>query len=424
MPNTFLRAKEYANAVLYNIKNNLVMGRLVSGQFSNRMTDQNGLRLFIKRAPQFTVTTGTETFTPQDVVVGETSVVVDQYNSVHATLGDLETVQDFNDLMRSNVIREAGLALAHQVDAYLMQQLLQFNSVVGTFNESVKTPQQFNPAYTRLMQQSCPDDGNINGVLTYTDKEQIAGYLIGSFIDTANQPALERARIPMLSNVNVYASQQVRTLQNGTRATTASLVNGANQNVNYRAVKDTTYLSQTINVDTFTAGHTVRRGETFTIANVFAYNQRSGQAETFLQQFTVLADATADGSGVIAALQIAPAIIVPGTNDGFGTATNTAFATVSAAPADNAALTWRGAASASEPIRAVFHRSAINLVSAALPTPYEGESAFSVDPETGIGIRYWRGSNYLTGQHGHRWDMIYGAVNSIPRFGVRLAGLP
>lgn len=423
MANQFLQAKEYANAVLFHLKNNLVMGRLVTGSFSNQLTDKNGLRLFIKRSTEF-LATDTATFAPQDIVVGETEVAVDQYRHVGVNIGDLEYIQNFNDLMRSDVIARAGARLAHEVDSYLHEQLLTFNSVVGDFGEAVATPQEFNPAFTRLMEQSVPNDGNINGVLTYEDKELIAGYLIGTDIQGTNRSALERARVPMLSDVNVYATQQVRTLVNGTRAATgASVINGANQNVNYRDIKDTKFLSQTLSIDGLTAGHTIKKGETFTIAGVFAYNRMSEQSNGYLQQFTVLADATADGGGAIAALQIAPAMVVPGTNDSTGTSTtNTAFATVTAAPADNAAIVWRGAASASERVRAVFHKSAINLVSARLITPAEGVASFTMDPETGIGIRYWRGSDFTNATHGHRWDLVFGAVNSNPNLGTRLSG--
>jgi hypothetical protein len=163
----------------------------------------------------------------------------------------------------------------------------------------------------------------------------------------------------------------------------------------------------------------------FTLAGVFAWDWRvnggSGAALPYLQQFTVVSAATADGSGN-AALTISPPIIVPGTNDGTSTTANTAFATASAAPANAAVLTWLGAASTTLRVRSAWTKSAIQLVSARLQTPFTGVSSFATDPETGISIRYWRGSDITTGNHIHRWDCIYGGTNVDSFMGTRLCG--
>ena len=420
MANNFLDAKEYANAMLLLLKNNLVMGRLVDGSLEDKVTDENGLRIYKKRPPRFIAKTGA-TLAKQDVINGEESVVVDQYKNVHIGIGDLEQVQSFNDLVRDTAVQDAALTLAHEVDGFLHTQLQKFPSWVGTAGELIKTPQQFNKAHTRLMNQSVPG-GNLNAVISYDDAELIRGDLIDTDIQGVNANALRRSRVPILSEINVFATQQTKTVTTGTR--TNGAVNGANQNVNYRDVRNSSQVQQNIAIDGLGANATVQAGETFTIAGVFARNNRSGEDQTYLQQFTVLTDTTADGTGAIAALPITPAIIVPGTNDGTSTDANTAFGTVSAAPADNAVVTFFGSASTNLKVNAAFHKNAIALVSAKLPMPFTGEASFARDPETGIFIRYWRGSDITTGEHIHRWDMIYGAQNMDNRLGTRLFGAP
>ena len=121
-------------------------------------------------------------------------------------------------------------------------------------------------------------------------------------------------------------------------------------------------------------------------------------------------------------LIISPPIIVPGTSDGVSTAANTAFATCSAAPVDGAAVTHLAPASTTRRIRAAWHKPSITLVSARLQTPFTGESSFATDPETGISIRYWRGSDISTGAHIHRWDCLYGAENLDPLMGYQISG--
>jgi hypothetical protein len=419
MANTFLNAKEYANVMLLLLKNQLVMGRLVDGKFENRVTDENGLTIYVKRPPQFIAKDGA-TLAEQSIATGSTSLSVNRYRNVHIGIGDLEAVQSWNALLKNATMQSAASTLAHDVDLYLHEQLLSFASHVGTVGESIKTPAQTFKAHTRLMDQAVPN-ADLSGIMTFEDAENVRASLIGSNIAGTNKTALERTRIPLLSEVDFYATQNVKTLTTGTRSSGAGAINGAAQNVNYVTVKDQDY--QTIAVDTLGAGGTVKKGEIFTIAGVYAVNPRTQQTLSYLRQFVVVEDATADGAGAIPALKIWPPIIVAGTG-GAEADTNTAFATVSAAPADNALMTFIGAASTSYLTRAVWNKQAIQLVSARLPTPMSDTSSFATDPETGISIRYWRGSDIATGRHIHRWDMIYGAKTIDPRLGTRYSGAP
>lgn len=423
MANAFLNAQEYANVMLLLLKNQIVTGKLVDTRYTNQVTDENGLTISVKRPPQFIdKKSGTSAaLALQDIVVGKVDIAVNQYSKVHIGIGDIEYVQSYNELMRNETMKSAASTLAHSVDAFLQDKLLGFNSWVGTPGSDIASPAQFNPVHTRLMANGVPNS-DLNATVDFVDGEKIRGAMTGLFLPPdMNRSALEKVRIPILSEIDLYATQQGPVLTTGTRASSgAGAINGANQNVNYRDVKNT--LTQTIAIDGLAAGATIKAGEVFTIANVFAYDPRRGQTLPFLQQFTVTADATASGGGAIAALSISPAIIVPGTNDGVSTDTNTAFANVNSAPADNALLTFSGAASTSYKIRAAFHKQAIAMVSAKLQAPFTGVYSFARDPVTGISIRYWRGSDISTGQHIHRWDMIYGASNMDPRLGARING--
>jgi hypothetical protein len=266
--------------------------------------------------------------------------------------------------------------------------------------------------------------------------------LIGGDIQGINRTALEKVRLPMLSEIDAYATQQCPSIVNGTRVSAAtSLIDNGTLSVNYRDVKTT--MVQTIHIDGQAGGVTIMVGEKLTIAGVYAFDWRNQAVLPYLQTFVVRGGAsTASGSVPITSplntpittdaggdvdLIISPPLIVPGTNDGVSTAANTAFATVSAAAVDGAAVTHLGPTSASAQfarrVRAAWHKSAITLVSAKLQTPFTGESSFATDPETGISIRYWRGSDITTGAHIHRWDAIYGAENLDPFMGAEISGL-
>lgn len=416
--NAFLDATEYSKTMLLLLKNHLVAGRLVTGIFKNEVTDENGLTVNIKRSPMFVAQDG-EALKLQSVISGSTPVKVDQYKNVHIDVGDLEYVQSFNQLLNSATLKSAASELAHTIDGAIHEIFPEFASSVGTPGTVIGSPQEFNKVHTRLMDAAVANS-DIKSVISFEDAELIRGNLIGTNIDAVNRTALERTRVPILSEIDLFATNNIRSITAGTR--TDGAMNGANQNSNYRDVKDLNV--QDIAVDGLGINGTVTKGDIFTIAGVFAVNPRSRQKLTYLKQFVVMADATADGAGALAAMSISPPIIAAVT-DGIGanpTLVNTAFQTVDSIPADNAVIAWTTAAGAITPIRVAFQPRAISLVSAKLITPFSDTSSFISDPQTGIGIRYWRGSDITTGRHIHRWDVIFG-VQAIQReLGARVNG--
>jgi hypothetical protein len=457
MANQFLNAQEYANTMLLLAKNQLVTGKLVNGKFEDKVSDENGLTVSVKRPPRFArndASAMSAALAAQDIVTGKVDVAVDQYAKVHVSVGDIEYVQSYNQLMRNETMKSAASTLAHQIDAHLQRQVAKFSSYIGDTTTDwataaefaadaglkIASPAQFNRVHTRLMDLGVPNSDLVSTV-TFNDGEAIRGSLIGGNIQSENADALHRAKIPLLSEIDVYATQQCPAVSTGTRVSAAtSLIDNGTLSVNYRDVKST--MVQTIHIDGQSSGVTILVGEKLTIANVYAYDWRAQITLPYLQVFTVLGGAStasgtvANGSALGTAITtdsggdidliISPPIIVPNTSDGVSTAANTAFATCNAAAVDGAAVTHLGPTSASTAyarrVRAAWHKSAITLVSAKLQTPFTGESSFATDPETGISIRYWRGSDISTGAHVHRWDCLYGAANLDPLMGAEISG--
>src|SRR5687768_733786 len=107
MANAFLAAKEYANVMLLLLKNNLVMARLVDGQFNDRVTDKNGLTIHVKRPPQFIAKDG-PILAEQAIVAGSTALTVNRYRNVHVGVTDLEAVTSWDQMMRNSTVRSAA----------------------------------------------------------------------------------------------------------------------------------------------------------------------------------------------------------------------------------------------------------------------------------------------------------------------------
>src|SRR5262249_20223466 len=139
----------------------------------------------------------------------------------------------------------------------------------------------------------------------------------------------------------------------------------------YAVAKDTN--QSTILVDGLTSGAVLNQGDVFSIAGVFAINPVTKQALPYFQQFVVNAGVTATGSAD--AINISPAIITTGP-----------YQSVSAAPAQNAALTFTGTAGASYPQNMVFHENAFALCMVPMELP-EGATKKARQSYKGLSIR-------------------------------------
>jgi hypothetical protein len=154
----------------------------------------------------------------------------------------------------------------------------------------------------------------------------------------------------------------------------------------------------------------LKRGDVFTIAGVFAVNPITKQSTGRLQTFSVQADADSNGSGQ-ATLTVAPAIISSG-----------AFQNVSAAPADNAAITVKtGAAGAQHSQSLLLHKDSMVLVSRPLKISDAGLKTTTISGnKVTLSMTEWGDGNTL--KHNFRLDMLFG-TQAFPDHGmVRLTG--
>jgi hypothetical protein len=282
-------------------------------------------------------------------------------------------------------------------------------------------------AYTRLKEEGVSDE-DLRLVLSYADREALSGTII-AYPSTDNL-ATSNFRKGFEGEVNgipTLFTQQLPALTMGSRAASgASLINGGAQNVNYDTVAVSTspgyYMTQTIAIDGLTGSQTIKDGEVFTIAGVYAWDNRAQVSTGRLQQFRVVGDATAS-TGAVAALRIFPALIVPGSGSGGDINVNTAHATVDAAPADNAAITWLGTASTVYRPRALIQKQSIVVNTASLPTPMTGTMGTKALTKVPLSVRMWQHSDFNTGAHSVRFDVALTANVRDRRRIVRLNGI-
>lgn len=411
MSNVFATQQKITNAFLLLLKNELVMGKLVTTKFDKDFSNEVvavGNTVKVRRPPEFTVRDG-RVASAQDIKVGTVDVTIDKQKGVDINLTSQELTLDVDDLLKNQTMKAKAAALAQQIDSDLIGETLEFPHWAGTPGQTINSASDFFVGVQRALELSIPMD-DLHGILSPADYIALAGsFTTLSASDETVKKAIEKAKLPMVGGVQPYVSQNVINLTVGTRAASgASQVDGASQNVTYDSVRTT--FSQTLNIKGLTAGHTIKRGEVFSIANVNAVNPRSKADLGYVQKFVVLADATADGSG-LAAITIANPIITSG-----------AYQTVTAAPADSAAITWMGTASTSYAQNSIFHRGAIGLVGVKLEEPKSGIYSYAKDPMTGLSVRTWSQSDITNDEHMTRVDVLYGVVNMDRRLGLRLSG--
>lgn len=418
MSNALLSPKVYSNTFLHMLKNSVVLPKLVTTEFKDEFK-KVGNTVYAKRTPEFTVRDGAVA-TVQDVVEGEIAITIDKQKGVDVEFTSVEETLTVDALLKSKTMKSAAAQLAQQIDSDLHAVTKKFYNWVGTPGQLINSYADLAKGPQRLDEMAVETDGRV-GILHPGDAWAMLGSLSGLTAQTKEATdALTRAKLPMLGNIDWYATQNAASVTTGTRSGNTT-VDGASQNVTYASVKDGNWV-QDLNVDDLGASKTVAAGEVFTIADVYAINPRSKVRMSYLQQFTVI-DAETSSGAEAATLTISPPIITSG-----------AFQTVecagtdTTAPDDGAAIQWMGSDTEADTdsttynFGTIFRKEAIALVSAKLIMPYTGEASYSTDPDTGITVRYWRSSDSTNDTHMHRFDVLYGVKCVDPRRGTRISG--
>jgi len=147
---------------------------------------------------------------------------------------------------------------------------------------------------------------------------------------------------------------------------------------------------------TYTSGtKSLKQGDIFTIAAVYAVNPQTRLSTGSLQQFVVTADQTLTSTSATIAFQ--PAMY---------TAAN-ALATIDAFPVSAAVITFLGTASTAYPQNLVYHKNAITLATADLLLP-QGVDMASRQVHNGISMRIVRQYDINNDRMPCRVDVLYG----------------
>lgn len=413
MANTVLTPTIIAREALMILENNLVMTKLVfdgyQKEFSREVNGYNqGSSITVRRPAQFGVRNG-RVMQVQDVVEGSTTINLDQQLGVDFEFTSADLTLNIKDL-GDRVMKPAVVPLANAVDAALTNLYKDVYNWVGTPGQVINSFDDFAVGTERLNELAVPMEDRV-AVLNARDDRGMKSQQTALYIQGPAGDAYRKGKIGMIDNVDTYMDQNVKTHTVGV-ATGTPLVNGANQVSTYDAVKNS--FQQTLNTDGWTNSTTniLRKGDVFTIANVFAVNPVDGTTKSFLRQFVVVSDVNSGASTGPAALTISPPIITSGPQQ-----------TVSAAPADDAPITVLGTGGVGYGQSMIFHENAFAFVSAPLAPPNDGRK-FARESYKGINVRVVPVYDGVNDLNKWRLDILFGVKTLDPRLATRISGTP
>lgn len=410
MANSVLTNDLIAKEALFTLENELVLSKLVyrgyQSEYSNRTNGYKpGETISIRKPARYTLREGA-TMSTQDSVEGKTSITVSTQIGVDiGGWSSADMTMKISDF-RERFLVEGMRTIAQGIDAKVAALYKDVWNWVGTPGQTVNSFSDFAAAPQRMDEMAVPATSR-SAALSAADYWGLVGNFTGLYINDTAKSALQRAKLPMIGNVDPYMTQNVASHTVGLKAGTP-LVKGAVTASAYADVKDTN--TQSITTDGWTVSqNAVKAGDVVTFAGCYAVNPRSKDVQSYLQQFVVTADAAADSSGN-ATLVVSPAIITSG-----------AYQTVSAAPADNAAITVMGTAGTSYSQNMVFHKNAFAMAIVPLEVPM-GAVNVSRSSYNGFSIRMipvYTGSNDTSAV---RMDVLMGVKTIYPDLATRLSG--
>lgn len=413
MANTVLTASIIAKEAVRILDNELVMAKKVfRGHEEDFAKKVNGYKvgetITIKKPTDFTVRDGA-VMSAQNVTEGSTTITVDKRKGVDFKFTSQELTMKIEDLSE-RVIKPAMVQLANQVDVDLHSLYKYIPNWQGTPATPINSFADFALAPQLLDEYAVPQDGRC-GVLSPADHWGLVGSQTALYVDTIAKPAYRNGETGMVGNVDLYMTQNVATHTTGSRSGSPLIdLSITSSTITYDAVKDS--MQQTIHIDTLGgATDTIKAGDVFTIAGVYAVNPVTKAPLGFLKQFTVMSDATAAGSETD--LVIYPAMIWTG-----------AFKNVDVqgvTDLNNQAVTFIGAASTNWRQNMVFHKNAFALVSVPLVSP---PGAVDVARQTykGTSVRVIPVYDGVNDESAWRLDILYGVKAIDPRLATRLSG--
>lgn len=391
IPTSNLIAKE----ALRVLKNNLAFATNVNRDFQSEFQNSTylpGQTINIKKPPKYQYRAG-RVAVPQDTVQPTIPLTLSQggVDLQFTTLERTLTIKKFDQVMAS-----AMSQVTNQIDLQgLNMARLTVPNLVGTPGSYPATQAAaialLTSAQQKLSENSAPMDGYRRAVISPAMNAALVQGTAGLFnpgnrIGDQNRSGNYVAGYGM----DLEVDQNIPVHTNGTQAATGVTVAGAGQSGSTLTTSATT--------------GTITAGSVITIAGVNAVNPVSRQDTRSLQQFVVTANVASGATSI----PIYPAIVATG-----------ALQTVTASPANSAAVTIVGAANASYETDIVYHRDAFTLAMVRMDEPDAGASVTQMSDD-GFSVKVTKFYDGINDNNIWRLDVLFGWAATYPELAVKM----
>ena len=354
-----------------------------------------GDTLKIRLPNQYTVRTG-KTLSTQDTTETNTTLQVATQKGVDVNFSSAELTLSLDDFS-TRILEPAMSVLAANMEADALNMYKDvYNSVgtAGTVPTGTDALKVYLQARQKLNENLAPMDSKRTMHLLPISTVEIVNSLKGLFQDSkAITEQYREGEMGRTAGFDWYENTLLPTHTIGNKVASLT-VSGASQ------VGSSLLIAGTANLDTFKAG------TVFTIAGVYQVHPESKATMSSLQQFVVTADLTA--TTTTATIAISPPIVTSG-----------ATQTVSASPANAAAITVVGAASTGYGQNLAFHKDAFAFATADLIMP-KGVDFARREVFDGISMRIVRAYDINNDNLPCRIDVMYGYKTLRPQLACRV----
>ena len=409
MASSLLTPSIIAKEGLMHLENNLVAAKMAYRAYKSEFGETKiGDTLTIRRPVKYNVRTG-PVAQMQDATEGKVQIQINTQRGVDLRFPTKDLTLTI-DRFAERYLKHPMIALANQVDLDILSMHKYVWNWVGTPGQTLSGYKSFIKGPQRLDEMAVPSPRA--ACLSPADFYGMASSFTGLYVPDVAKTALEKSKLPMVGNTDCYSSQNVINYTVGSYAGTPVISATASANgvtntgvTTYQASMNTNQTA--ILVDGLTAGSTLNQGDVFSMAGVTPSLPVTKQPLPYL---SVRCGAAVTSTGNADAITIAPAIIISGQ-----------YQTVSAAPAQNAALTFMGTAGASYPQNLVFHENAFALCMVPMEFP-EGASKKARQSYKGLSIRVICDYDILNDINMWRLDILYGVKPIYPDLATRISG--
>lgn len=365
-----------------------------------------GTSLDVRLPNKYTIRTGS-TLSAQDTVERVVTLPCATQKGVDLNFTSVDLTMSLDDFSR-RILEPAMAVLAANIESDAFSMYKDVHHTAGTVGTQIDY-KKFQQAGQKLTESLAPRDNMRTMTLDPASCVEFSDAVKGLFQDSDNiAKQYKEGKVGRTAGFNVYENTLIPAHTPGTHTTGSTpLVDGASQG---NAGTNNAFVSTTDLVTDGWAASTavLKEGDIITITGVNSVHPETRADTGNLQQFVVQEDVTSTAGGA-ATFEISPAIITGG-----------AYQTVTASPADNAAITPFGTEDVAFGQNLAFHRDAFIFATADLIDVSRYGAWGAREVYDGISMRLARQYDINNDQIPARIDVLYGYVAPYPELACRL----